>query len=132
MNSISSPTELVFICIHLHYTIKYYYCKLQELERNFLTYFILICRPYKIPVKNSLRSINKQPKKNINAKVINDLGLDFFSKYILYKLSMFKPMPNKIINFISPLSNIFYNSPKLCHIRVGVAERHQLQMLLML
>ena len=68
-------------------------------------------RPYEVPVKSSLRSINKQPKKNINAKVINDLGLDFFSKYILYKLSMFKPMPNKIINFISPLSNIFYNSP---------------------
>ena len=64
-------------------------------------------RPYEVPVKNSLRSINKEPKKNINAKVINDLGLDFFSKYILYKLSMFKPMPNKIINFINPLSNIF-------------------------
>ena len=64
-------------------------------------------RPYEVPVKNSLRSINKEPKKNINAKVINDLGLDFFSKYILYKLSMFKPMPNKVINFISPLSNIF-------------------------
>ena len=79
----------------------------EKIKSRLLPAFFLMLRPYEIPVKNSLRSINKQPKKNINAKVINDLGLDFFSKYILYKLSMFKPMPNKIINFISPLSNIF-------------------------
>ena len=33
MNSISSPTELV-LCIRLHYTVKYYYFKENELKRN--------------------------------------------------------------------------------------------------
>lgn len=34
MNSISSPTELIFLCIRLHYTVKYYYCKEKELKIN--------------------------------------------------------------------------------------------------
>lgn len=52
------------------------------------------------------------------------LDLEFLSKYILYKAKIFKQTPNKITIFNNPLSNIYYNFPKLYHKQEEAVEQH--------